>query len=123
MDIKARLSNLRTAPRKVRLVADLIRNKNIAQARAILEFAVKGPTGPMLKLLNSAVASAVNDKKLDEKNLYISKVTVDEGPKLKRMFPMSRGRAYPIMKRTSHIVLILSEKKTEVKEKKKAKKK
>lgn len=111
MNVTVKLNNLRTAPRKVRLVADLIRNKNVAQARAILEFAVKRPTEPMLKLLNSAVASAVNDKKLDENNLYISKVTVDEGPKLKRMFPMSRGRAYPIMKRTSHIILILSEKK------------
>ncbi|MSU60490.1 MAG: 50S ribosomal protein L22 [Candidatus Staskawiczbacteria bacterium] len=109
MDIKVRLNNLRTAPRKSRQVVDMIRNKNVVQARAILEFAVKRSSDPVLRLLNSAVASAVNDLKLDETNLRISKVTVDEGPKLKRSFPMSRGRAYPIMKRTSHITLILSE--------------
>ncbi len=109
MDIKVQLNNLRTAPRKSRLVADMIRNKNVAQARVILEFTVKRSSDPVLRLLNSAVASAVNDFKLDESNLRISKVTVDEGPTLKRSFPMSRGRAYPIMKRTSHITLILSE--------------
>src|SRR3989344_8879212 len=110
MEVKVQLNNLRTAPRKVRLVVDLVRNKNIAQARAILENTVKRPAESVLKLLNSAAASAVNDLKLEESNLYISKITADEGPTLKRSFPMSRGRAYPIMKRTSHITLILSEK-------------
>jgi|SRR3989338_8785219 len=122
MDIKAQLHNLRTAPRKSRQVVDMIRNKNVAQARAILEFAVKRSSEPVLRLLNSAVASAVNDFKLDESNLRISKVTVDEGPKLKRSFPMSRGRAYPIMKRTSHITLIVSEIKATATEAKKEKK-
>ena len=117
MDIKVRLNNLRTAPRKSRQVVDMIRNKNVAQARAILEFAVKRSSEPVLRLLNSAVASAVHDFKLDESNLRISKVTVDEGPTLKRSFPMSRGRAYPIMKRTSHITLVVSE----IKETKEAK--
>lgn len=111
MEVKVQLNNLRIAPRKTRLVADLIRNKNLADARAVLEFTVKRPSEPLLKLLNSAAASARNDFKLDEANLYISKVTVDGGPILKRSFPMSRGRAYPIMKRTSHITLVLSEKK------------
>lgn len=109
MEVKVKLSNLRTAPRKVRQVADMVRRKNIAQARAVLEFTVKKSSEPILKLLNSAVASALNDLKLKEKDLFISKITVDEGPKLKRSFPMSRGRAYPIMKRTSHIVLTLSD--------------
>ena len=90
-------------------MADVIRNKNLAQARALLEFTIKRPADPMLKLLNSAAASAVNDLKLKEDNLYISKLTVDEGPKLKRWHAMSRGRAYPIMKRTSNITLVLSE--------------
>ena len=109
MEIKAQLNNLRTAPRKVRQLVDVIRNKDVAQARALLDVTVKRSAEPVLKLLNSAVASAVNNFKLEESSLYISKITVDEGPKLKRSFPMSRGRAYPIMKRTSHIALTLSE--------------
>ncbi len=110
MEVKVSLNNLRTTPRKVRQVADLIRNKNLAQARALLEFTVKKSSDPMLRLLNSAAASALHDFKLKEDNLYISKITVDEGPKLKRWHPMSRGRAYPIIKRTSNINLVLSEK-------------
>ncbi len=117
MDVKVQLNNLRTAPRKSRQLIDVIRGKDVDKARALLEFTVKRAADPVLKLLNSAIASAVNDLKLNEKNLYISKITADEGPKLKRSFPMSRGRAYPIMKRTSHIQLTLSEK-TEVKNQK-----
>lgn len=120
MEIKVQLNNLRIAPRKSRQLVDVIRNKDVAKARALLDFTVKRAAEPVLKLLNSAVAGAVNDLKMDEKNLYISKITVDEGPKLKRSFPMSRGRAYPIMKRTSHITLVLSEKK-EAKSKKETK--
>lgn len=123
MDIKVTLSNLRVAPRKARLVVDLVRNKNIQDARNLLQFTVNKTAGPVLKLLNSAVAGAVNDLKLDENNLYISKITVDEGPKMKRSFPMSRGRAYPIMKRSSHIALTLTEKKAEKVKKVKAPKK
>lgn len=109
MEVKAKLSNLRTAPRKVRLAADLVRGKDVTKAQAILTFTVSKPGQSILKLINSAVASAKNDFKLNEANLFISKITVDEGPKLKRWHPMSRGRAYPIMKRTSHIALVLSE--------------
>ena len=109
MQVKVQLNNLRTAPRKSREVIDVIRNKNVEQARALLQFTVKRSADPILKLLNSAVATAVNDLKLQESNLKIAEIKVDEGPKLKRSFPMSRGRAYPIMKRTSHITLILAE--------------
>lgn len=118
MDIKVTLSNLRVAPRKARLVVDLVRNKNVQDARNLLHFTVNKTASPVLKLLNSAVASATHDLKLDETNLYISKITVDEGPKMKRSFPMSRGRAYPIMKRTSHIALTVSELKPSDKPKK-----
>src|SRR3989338_9982624 len=111
MEIKVRLNNIRIAPRKTRQLIDVVRSKDVAEARALLDFTVKRAAQPVLKLLNSAVASAVNDFKLEEGNLYISKITADEGPTLKRSFPMSRGRAYPIMKRTSHITLVLSEKK------------
>ena len=109
MEVKAKLNNLRIAPRKSRQVVDLIRGKTAVEARVILEFTVKRAAEPILKLLNSAIASAAHDFKLNETDLYVSKITVDEGPKLKRSFPMSRGRAYPIMKRTSHIVLVLSD--------------
>src|SRR3989344_4343646 len=98
MQIIVKLNNLRVAPLKSRQVVDIIRGKDIDKARALLDFTVKRSAEPILKLLNSAVASAVNDLKLQESNLYISKITVDEGPKLKRSFPMSRGRAYPIIK-------------------------
>ena len=116
MEVKASLNNLRTAPRKVRQVVDLIRNKNVFEARNFLEFTIKKSSDPILKLLNSAVASALNDFKLSEANLYVSKITVDEGPKLKRWHPMSRGRAYPIIKRTSHVTLVLAEKNSTAKQ-------
>lgn len=109
MEVKVHLNNIRIAARKSRQVADLVRGKTVAQARALLDFTVRRPADPIAKLLHSATASATHDFKLNEADLYISKLTVDEGPTLKRMFPMSRGRGYPIMKRTSHITLVLSE--------------
>lgn len=124
MEIKVKLSNLRTAPRKTRLVADLIRGKDLGTAQSILSFTVNKTAKNILKLLNSAEAAATHDLHLDKTNLFVSKITVDEGPKLKRWHPMSRGRAYPIIKRTSHIALILAEKNpTTVKEEKKEEKK
>lgn len=109
-EIKAKLNYLRISPRKVRLVADLIRGKDVTQAKAILNFTVKRAAKPILKLLNSAVASAKNDFHKEENNLYIKTIKVDEGPALKRWMPRARGRADLIKKRTSHITLILSEK-------------
>jgi len=109
MEIKVELNNLRTAPRKVRQVIDLVRGKKVLQAQTILSFTVNKSAGNVLKLLNSAIASATHDLRLNESNLYISKIFADEGPKLKRWHPMSRGRAYPIQKKTSHITLVLSE--------------
>jgi len=109
MQITVKLNNFRTAPRKARRVIDLIRGKTAREAAHILSFTVNKSAKPVLKLLNSAIAAAKHDFHLDEANLFVSKITVDEGPKLKRWHPMSRGRAYPIEKRTSHIVLVLSE--------------
>lgn len=111
MEFKAKLSNLRTAPRKVRQVANLVRGKRVTEARSILLFTVNKSARSVLKLLNSAADSARHNDQLDETKLFISKITVDEGPKLKRWHPMSRGRAYPIIKRSTHISLILSDKK------------
>lgn len=116
MEISVKLSNLRTSPRKVRQVIDLVRGKKAQEAQNLLSFTVNKSARPVLKLLNSAIASAKHDFQISEENLFVSKITVDEGPKLKRWHPMSRGRAYPIIKRTSHIVLVLSDGKAQTKE-------
>ncbi len=109
MEVKVQLNNLRTAPRKVRQVVDLVRGKKVAEAQSILLFTTNKPARSVLNLLNSAIASAKNDLHLEESNLFVSKITVDEGVKMKRWHPMSKGRAYPIIKRSSRIALTLSE--------------
>lgn len=108
MEVKANLRYLRIAPRKVRLVADLIRKKSVQEAEAILKFTTKRAALPLLKLLKQAISNAKN-LNLDVKNLYISKILVNEGPKLKRILPRARGHADEIQKKTSHITLILEE--------------
>ena len=109
MKVKAELKYLRIAPRKTRLVAELIKRKKTEKAQVILGFAVKKGARPILKLLNSAIASAKNNFQMDPSNLYISKITVNEGPKYKRWRPRARGVAYPIQKKTSHVTIILEE--------------
>jgi large subunit ribosomal protein L22 len=109
MKTTAKLNNLRIAPRKVRLVADVIRGKKAGQARDILTFSIKGASGPILKLLNSAIANARNNFQLDENNLFVKKITIDEGRKLKRWMPRARGSASEITKRSSRITLVLEE--------------
>jgi len=109
MKVKVELKYLRIAPRKVRLVADLIRRKKVEKAQTILKFTIKRGADKVLKLLNSAVTSAKNNFELDPTNLYISKITVDGGPMLKRWRARSRGMAAPIEKRTSHITVVLDE--------------
>jgi len=109
MAVTAKLNYLRIAPRKVRLVADMIRKKKIEEAQNILNFTIKKAAKPLLKLLKTAVADAHHNFQLDPDNLYISKITVDEGPKLKRWRPRSRGMAREIQKKTSHLTLVLDE--------------
>ena len=116
MPFQATLRYLRIAPRKVRLVADLIRGKSVEQAQTVLKFTIKGAALPLLKLLNSAAANA-KSKESSASNLYISKITVDEGPKYKRWMPRARGQAYEIQKRTSHVTIVLSEIKEKVAQK------
>lgn len=105
---KARLKTIRMAPRKVRLVADQIRNQDLEQAQNILEFSPRAAARPMLQLLLSARANAENDG-LDVDALFVSSVMVDEGPTLKRFQPRAMGRASRINKRTSHVTLVLRE--------------
>jgi len=115
MEITAKLNYLHISPRKVRLVADLIRGKQIEEAHNLLRFTVKKASDPMLKLLMQAQANAKNNFKIDPSILYISKVTVDEGPKYKRWRARARGRAAEIQKKTSHITMILTEKEGKIK--------
>lgn len=122
MEAKAKLRYLKIAPRKVRLVINLIRGKDIERARNELKFSSKRAAKPLLKLLESAIANAENNFDLKKENLYIKKITADEGPKLKRWRPRAYGRATQILKRSSHVTLILAEKKMSKKEKKSDKK-
>ncbi|HEV8677465.1 MAG TPA: 50S ribosomal protein L22 [Candidatus Paceibacterota bacterium] len=106
-EAKATLSNYRQSPRKVRLIADLIRGKSAAQAINILGLLPKRGAEPMLKLVKSAVANA---KEGSAEQLFVSAIQVNGGVVLKRMMPRARGRGFPIKKRTSHITLSLSQK-------------
>jgi len=97
------------APRKVRLVADLVRGKSVKDCLSQLKFTNKKASLAIDKLIKSAVANAKNNFKItDTDNLIIKKITVDEGPTLKRYMPRARGSVSPIRKRTSHITVILS---------------
>lgn len=107
MSVKAKLKYLREAPRKVRLVADMVRGKKVKEARIILNFTTNKAARIIGKLLNQAASSAKNNFQLDEEDLFISKITIDGGPILKRFRPRARGSAYAIQKKTSHITLIL----------------
>ncbi len=122
MEVSAKLRYLNIAPRKIRLVADLIRGKSVEQAQMILNFTIKKGAKPLQKLLKSALANAKNSFQLEESNLYISKILVDEGPKFKRYMPRARGQAYEIQKKTSHVTILLSEIEKEKKKKAKEKK-
>ncbi|MBI2041909.1 MAG: 50S ribosomal protein L22 [Candidatus Nealsonbacteria bacterium] len=107
--ITAKLRHLHIAPRKVRLIADLIRGKSTTEAVTILNFTTKKAALDIQNLLNSAIANAKNNFQLDPSNLYILKISVDEGPKIKRFMPRARGSANEIQKKTSHINLVLEE--------------
>lgn len=111
MEVKVKLRYLRIAPRKVRLVLNLVRGLDAMAAIDQLNFTYKRTAAPLLKLIKSAVADAENNFHLKKENLYIKKITADEGPKLKRWHPRAFGRANPIFKRSSHVELILAEKK------------
>lgn len=114
--MKAFLKNYRQSPRKVRLVAELIKSKRVAEALIILDTLPKRASGPVEKLLASAVANA-KQAGVSVENLYVENVTVNKGIVLKRSMPRARGSASRINKRTSHVMLTLVEKGTEAKKK------
>src|SRR5262249_46080714 len=102
------------SPRKLRLVADAIRSLSPQEAARVLLAAEKRAASPIFKTLKSAMANAVNNSKLDEKNLIIKNIIVEDGQALKRFHPSSRGRTHPYKKRSSHIKVILTEKEAKV---------
>ena len=109
MEVRARLRFVRIAPRKARLVADLIRGKGSEEALNILTFTRKAAAKILVKLLKSAIANATQKKTVDIDRLYIKKIAVDQGPTMKRFQPRALGRATTIRKRTSHITIVLDE--------------
>jgi len=109
MQAVAYLRHERIAPRKVEIVLNLIRNKPVNVARAILKHTPKAASAPLEKLLNSAVANAENNHNMDISKLYISKCFVCEGPMLKRIMPRAQGRAFQILKRSSHVTIAVEE--------------
>lgn len=111
MQAKAVARTVRIAPRKVRLVVDLIRGKQVGEAIAILNYTPKTASPVVEKVLKSAIANAEHNYEMDINNLVVEKVFVDEGPTLKRFRPRAMGRASQINKRTSHITVVVSEKK------------
>ena len=109
MEAKATLNYTRISPRKVGLVLDLIRNKPVDLAAAILKHTPKAACEDLEKLLKSAVANAENNFNMDKNNLYVAECFVAPGPVLKRMRPRAQGRAFRVLKRTSHITIALKE--------------
>ena len=109
MEVRAKLRFVRISPRKARLVADLIRGKKSEEALNILIFTRKAAARILIKLLKSAIANATQKKTIDVDRLYVKKITVDQGPTMKRFTPRALGRATTIRKRTSHIHMILDE--------------
>ena len=110
MEARATLRYARISPRKVGIVMDLIRNKPLDEALAILQYTPKAACEPLLKLVNSAAANAENNFNMDRNSLYVAECYVCPGPTLKRMMPRDHGRSYRILKRTSHMTVVLKEK-------------
>ena len=105
--VTAKLRHYRLGPRKMRLLADVIRGRDVVRAEAMLSVLNKKGAPQLLKLLRSAVANAKNNFSLDTTLLRVKSITVDGGPVLKRWMPRAHGRATPIRQRTSHITLVL----------------
>ena len=110
MEAKAYLRYVRISPRKVQIVCDLIRGKDAKTAMAILMQTPKAASEPLVKLLKSACANAENNFNMDKNNLYVAECYVCPGPTLKRIRPRAQGRAFRVLKRTSHVTMVLKEK-------------
>jgi len=109
MEARAQLSYARIAPRKVQIVCDLIRGKDVVTAMAILQQTPKAASELLAKILKSAVANAENNHEMDPEKLYVSETYANPGPIIKRFRPRAQGRAFRINKRTSHITVVVKE--------------
>ena len=107
---EATLKYARISSRKVKIVADLIRGKNVDEALAIVKYTPKAASEIIEKLLKSAIANAENNHDMKEQNLYVAEIYANQGPTLKRIRPAAKGSAVRIRKRTSHITIVLREK-------------
>jgi large subunit ribosomal protein L22 len=110
MRAKAVAKYMRVSPRKLKPIADLVRGKDVKSAQAILQFTPNKGARVFLKVLNSAVANAENNLNLDIDNLYVSEIYANQGPTMKRWKAGSMGRANPILRRTSHVGVVVAEK-------------
>ncbi|OAG27237.1 50S ribosomal protein L22 [Thermodesulfatator autotrophicus] len=110
MEARAQAKYVRISPYKARLVVDLIRGKSVDEALKILQFTPKKGARLVRKVLESAVANAEHNYQMDPDKLYVKRAYVDEGPRLKRFWPRAFGRASRILKRTSHITVVVEEK-------------
>lgn len=120
--MKAFLKNYHQSPRKVRLVASLIKGKKVDEAMTQLDFILKRASLPIKQLIASAVANAKNNFDLDKKDLYIKELRIDKGIVMRRMIPGARGRGYPLKHRSSHVAVLLDIKGEEKKSKSKSQK-
>ncbi|NMA91596.1 MAG: 50S ribosomal protein L22 [Firmicutes bacterium] len=111
MEAKAQARYVRIAPRKARAVIELIKQRNVEEALSILRYTPKRGAEIVSKVLNSAVANAEHNLELLRQDLYVDRAYVDEGPTLKRVRPRARGRRYLIRKRTSHITVVVRDRK------------
>jgi len=109
MEAKALARQIRISPQKARLIADLVRGKDVAEAINTLRFMPKKGARVMRKVIESALANASQNESIDVDTLYVKKVFIDGGPMLKRIMPRAQGRANRILKRTSHITVVLDE--------------
>lgn len=108
-EAKSIAKHIRIAPRKIRIVMDLIRGKNVGEAFAILKFTPKVGSEVIEKVLKSAVANAEHNYDMNSDKLYVSAAYVDQGPTMKRIHPRSRGQAFKILKRSSHVTVVVKE--------------
>lgn len=111
MQAKAVARTVRIAPRKAKLIIDLIQKKDVGEAIAILKYTNKSASPVIEKLIKSAIANAEHNYEMDAEDLFVAEAYVNEGPTLKRFRPRAQGRASAINKRTSHITVVLTEKK------------
>ena len=109
IEVRAVAKYIRMSPRKVRLVVDLVRGRQVEEALQILDLTPKAAAEPVAKVIRSAAANADENLGLSMDDLYIARITADEGPTLKRGRPGARGRFKPLLKRSTHISVVLAE--------------